>query len=295
MSPLRSSVREHLDSGQTSISFEFFPPKTASGEEHLWEAIRRLEPLHPSLVSVTYGAGGSTRDRTVAITEQIARRTTLTPMGHLTCVGATRKQLLDVVDAYAQAGVHHVLALRGDPPGGPRAQWESTADGLQHAADLVALIADAGDFSIGVAAFPDVHPASPSLDFDVRVLKAKQDRGADFAITQFFFRADSYFELVDRARAAGVTMPIIPGIMPVTNIGQVSRFAELSGTAMPSHIAAEFAAVADDRQAVTDLGIEHATKLCAELLAGGAPGLHFYTLNRSFSTLHVARDLGLVG
>lgn len=293
MSAIRSSVRRRIDSGATSFSFEFFPPKTQEGSKHLWDAIRRLEPLHPALVSVTYGAGGSTRDRTVAITQQIAHETTLTPMGHLTCVSSTVAELRSVIAAYADAGVHHVLALRGDPDGGPQAPWVSTPGGLEHADDLVGLLSQLGDFSIGVAAFPDVHPSSPSLEFDVAVLKAKQDRGADFAMTQFFFSPESYFRLVDAALAAGVTMPIIPGIMPVTNVRQIQRFAQLSGTPLPADMIERFERVADDPDAVVELGVETASHLCADLLEGGAPGLHFYTLNRSFSTLRVYRDLGL--
>ncbi|HQR79886.1 MAG TPA: methylenetetrahydrofolate reductase [NAD(P)H] [Actinomycetota bacterium] len=293
MPAVRSSVRERIDAGGASFSFEFFPPKTDEGTRHLWDAIRRLEPLRPTLVSVTYGAGGSTRDRTVAITQQIAHETTLTPMGHLTCVGSTVAELRAVIAAYADAGVHHVLALRGDPPGGPQAPWVATPGGLEHADELVALVSELGDFSVGVAAFPDVHPSSPSLDFDVRVLRTKQDRGADFAVTQFFFSPEAYFRLVDRAQAAGVTMPIIPGIMPVTNVRQIQRFAELSGTPLPADMVAQFERIADDPAAVVELGVEHAATLGARLLDGGAPGLHFYTLNRSFSTLRVYRDLGL--
>ena len=293
MPSVPSSVRSRIDGGGLSVSFEFFPPKTEDGVQHLWDAIHRLEPLDPTMVSVTYGAGGSTRDLTVDITHQIAAETSLTPMGHLTCVGSTVDDLREVIASYDKAGVHHVLALRGDPPGGPQAPWIPTPDGLQHADDLVSLIADSGNFSIGVAAFPDGHPASPSLDFDARVLKSKQDRGADFAITQFFFSADSYFRLVDHARRIGVTMPIIPGIMPVTNVRQVERFAELSGAPLPPDMVRRFEAVADDSEAVKALGVEYATQLCSDLLEGGAPGLHFYTLNRSFSTLHVYRDLDL--
>lgn len=288
-----SSVRQRIDAGGTSFSFEFFPPKTADGMQHLWDAIRRLEPLQPTLVSVTYGAGGTTRDRTVEITHQIAQETTLTPMGHLTCVGSTVTELRAVIAAYANAGVHHVLALRGDPPGGPQAPWTSTPGGLEHADELIDLIASLGEFSIGVAAFPDVHPNSDSLDFDVKVLKDKQDRGADFAMTQMFFDIDSYFRLVDAASAAGVTMPIIPGIMPVTNVRQVERFADLSSRPLPAEMVSRFNAIADDPEAVVELGVEYASQLCADLLAGGAPGLHFFTLNRSFSTLRVYRDLGL--
>lgn len=293
MPAIRSSVRERIDAGGTSFSFEFFPPKTEEGSRHLWDAIRRLEPLRPTLVSVTYGAGGTTRDRTVSITQQIAHETTLTPMGHLTCVGSTVAELRAVIAAYADAGVHHVLALRGDPPGGPQAPWVATPGGLEHADELVGLVSQLGDFSVGVAAFPDVHPASPSMDFDVRVLRGKQDRGADFAVTQFFFSADAYFRLVEHAQAAGVTMPIIPGIMPVTNVRQIQRFAELSGTPLPAQMIAQFDRIADDPAAVVELGVEHAAQLGAQLLDGGAPGLHFYTLNRSFSTLRVYRDLGL--
>lgn len=293
MPATRASVRERIDAGGRSFSFEFFPPKTPEGTGHLWDAIRRLEPLQPTLVSVTYGAGGTTRDRTVESTAQIAHQTTLTPMGHLTCVGSTAAELRGVVAAYADAGVHHVLALRGDPVGGPQAPWTSTPGGLEHDDELVEFISRLGTFSIGVAAFPDKHPSSPSLDLDVQVLKAKQDRGADFAMTQFFFEVETYLRFVDRAQRAGVTMPIIPGIMPVTNVAQLQRFAQLSGTPLPGPMIEQFDRVADDPQAVVEHGVEIASTMSAALLESGAPGLHFYTLNRSFSTLRVYRDLGL--
>lgn len=293
MPATRSTVRERIDAGGKSYSFEFFPPKTTEGMRHLWDAIRRLEPLAPTLVSVTYGAGGTTRDRTVGITREIAQETTLTPMGHLTCVGSTVAELRAVIAGYANAGVYHVLALRGDPPGGPQAQWTPTPGGLEHADELVDLLASLGDFSIGVAAFPDVHPSSPSLEFDVAVLKDKQDRGADFAMTQMFFEVDSYFRLVDAASNAGVTMPIIPGVMPVTNVRQLVRFAELQGSPLPAAMVERFEAIKDDASAVVELGVDYASELSSGLLAGGAPGLHFFTLNRSFSTLRVYRDLGL--
>lgn len=293
MPATRSSVRERIDAGGRSFSFEFFPPKTPEGTGHLWDAIRRLEPLHPTLVSVTYGAGGTTRDRTVEITAQIAHQTTLTPMGHLTCVGSTVAELRAVVAAYADAGVHHVLALRGDPVGGPQAPWTSTPGGLEHADELVEFISRLGTFSIGVAAFPDKHPGSASLDFDVQVLKAKQDRGADFAMTQFFFEVETYLRFVEHAHRAGVTMPIIPGIMPVTNVAQLQRFAQLSGTPLPGPMIEQFDRIADDPRAVVEHGVEIASTMSAALLEAGAPGLHFYTLNRSFSTLRVYRDLGL--
>lgn len=290
---MAQSIAQAVIQGHRSVSFEFFPPKTDAGEAQLWRTISALEPLDPTFVSVTYGAGGTTRDRTVRLTGRIAVETNLLPVGHLTCVGADRSQLLAVIDQYAAAGVHHVLALRGDPSDGPGAQWEPTAGGLNHAVELVELVNSAGDFTVGVAAFPEGHPESASLDDDVKVLHAKQVAGADFAITQFFFRAEDYFRLVERATASGVTIPIIPGIMPVTNVAQIQRFAAFSGADFPAELAARFEGLADDPQAVTDLGVDLATEMCQQLLAGGAPGLHFYTLNRSLATLRVHEGLGL--
>lgn len=287
------SVAEQVAGGEQTISFEFFPPKTDRGEQNLWEAIRALGPLAPTFVSVTYGAGGSTRDRTVRLTGRIARETELLPVGHLTCVGSTRAEIVAVLDEYAAAGVHHVLALRGDPPGGPGAPWESTPGGMDHATELVELVNAHSDFTVGVAAFPEGHPEADSLDEDVKVLRAKQDAGADFAVTQFFFRAEDYFRLLERARTSGVEIPIIPGIMPVTNVAQIQRFAELSGAQFPPELADRFRGISEDPQAVADLGVQVATELSQELLDGGAPGLHFYTLNRSSATLHVVDHLGL--
>lgn len=284
-------VGDLLATGSQSFSFEFFPPKTDAGEAQLWKALGELEPLAPTFVSVTYGAGGTTRDRTVGITGRIAKETQMVPVGHLTCVGATVSELESVIDEYAAAGVHNVLALRGDPPGGPGDQWVAHEGGLNYAAELVALATRSGDFSVGVAAFPDPHPASMSAQVDVEVLRAKQEAGAEFAITQFFFKSSAYFQLVDRARSGGVTIPIIPGIMPVTNLAQITRFASLSGADFPADIAAEFERVGDDY--VRDLGIEMASRLCRELLDGGAPGLHFYTLNRSTATRDIYANLGL--
>ena len=299
MTPDLSSQRRHLDlpallaAGGRSFSFEFFPPKTERGEQVLWEALAELEPLHPTFVSVTYGAGGSTQARTVAVTHRIAHETTLTPVAHLTCVGATEAQLRDVIGLYREAGVGSVLALRGDPPGGPGSPWEPTPGGLTHAEDLVRLLAAEGDFAIGVAAFPEGHPESSDLWQDAQVLRAKQDAGAEFAITQFFFRAADYFALLDRADEAGVTIPIIPGIMPVTNVAQIRRFAQLSGAEFPPELAARFEPIGDDPVAVGQLGVEVATELAESVLAAGAPGLHFYTLNRSAATRDIYRNLGL--
>jgi methylenetetrahydrofolate reductase (NADPH) len=288
-----STMRELLASGRRSYSFEFFPPKTDEGERLLWDAIRRLEPLRPTFVSVTYGAGGSTRDRTVRITERIATDTTLTPVGHLTCVGSSRAQLRAVIGSYAAAGVHNVLALRGDAPAGPGATWEPHPDGLSHADELVRMLRQLGDFCVGVAAFPEGHPEAPDFDTDVKYLALKAAAGADFAITQFFFDADDYFRLVERAAAYGCTIPIVPGIMPVTNVRQIQRMAELSGAAFPAGLAQRLLAVEDDPEAVRRIGVEAASALCERLLAGGAPGLHFYTLNRSTATREIYQSLGL--
>lgn len=288
---MAQTVRELLANGGRSFSFEFFPPKTDAGEAALWRAIRELEPLRPTFVSVTYGAGGSTRERTVAITERIARETDMLPVGHLTCVGASADELRSVVEQYRQAGVRNILALRGDPPGGPGGEWTPTEGGLQYAHELVALVTEAGGFSVGVAAFPDPHPASGSAEVDAQVLLSKQDAGADFAVTQFFFEADSYFRLVERARSIGCTIPIIPGIMPVTNLAQIERFSVLSGADFPAAIAARFREVEESE--VGRLGVVMASELCQELLAGGAPGLHFYTLNRSGATREIYARLGL--
>jgi methylenetetrahydrofolate reductase (NADPH) len=282
-----------LAGGGRSFSFEFFPPKTDEGERQLWQAIRELEGLRPSYVSVTYGAGGSTRDRTVRVTQRIAEETTLLPMAHLTCVGASVAELRSVIGSYAAAGVVNVLALRGDPPGGLDAAWEQHPDGLAHADELVRLVRSLGDFSVGVAAFPEGHPESASLDDDARVLLAKQEAGAQFAVTQMFFEASHYVDLVDRARRIGCTIPIVPGIMPLTNISQLERFALLSGTAFPEGLADRFRARADDPAAVHALGVEAASELCSDVLEAGAPGLHFFTLNRSTSTREIYTGLGL--
>ena len=281
-----------IASGRPSVSFELFPPKTDAGESALWETVAALEPLHPDFVSVTYGAGGSTQHRTLRIAAEIAERTDIPVVGHLTCVGASRAELIDVIEGYGRSGVEAILALRGDPTEGAGSPWRQHPGGLNHADELVALIKEVGDFTVGVAAFPEVHPESSSLDEDARVLATKQYAGASFAITQLFFRASDYFRLRERAAEHGCTMPIVPGIMPVTNVAQVERFAQISGAEFPVALAARFHEVADDPHAVHELGVEVATQLCAELLDGGAPGLHFYTLNRSTSTMEIYAALG---
>jgi len=282
-----------LSTGRRSFSFELFPPKTDQGERTLWQTVREIEALKPTFVSVTYGAGGSTQDRTVRLTGEIARDTTLTPVAHLTCVGASREELREVIGEYAAEDVRTILALRGDPPTGLGTEWQPHPGGLQHAVELVELIRSLGAFSVGVAAFPEGHPESPSLDHDARVLALKQQAGADFAITQLFFQVEDYVRMVDAAAQAGCTMPIIPGIMPVTNVLQIERFADLSGAKFPAAMADRFRAVADDTEAVIELGVEVAAEMSQQLLDAGAPGLHFYTLNRSRSTIEVYQALGL--
>lgn len=285
------SVGELLRRGEMSFSFELFPPKTPEGEVELWATVRRLEALSPTFLSVTYGAGGSSRDRTVRITTEIAQDTTILPVAHLTCVGASREDVRGVIQEYAAGGITNMLALRGDPPAsGP---WEPHPDGLVHADELVAMIRSLGDFSVGVAAFPEGHPESPDRDSDARVLARKQEMGAEYAITQLFFQAEDYARLVERAHAHGCTMPILPGIMPVTNLSQIERFSALSGADFPADLAARFAELGDDAEAVRALGVEVGTELCSRLLDAGAPGLHFYTLNRSTATIEIYRNLDL--
>ena len=285
------TIRELLAAGDRSFSFEFFPPKTAEAEEVLWRSIREIEQLRPTFVSITYGAGGTTRDGTIRVTERVAQDTSLTPLGHLTCVAHSRDELRSVIGAYAGSGVRNMLALRGDPPGGPSQPWVAHPDGMNHAIELVELIRSLGDFCVGVAAFPDKHPEATDLDADARVLAEKAKAGADYAITQMFFGADDYFSLVDRAAAYGCDIPILPGIMPVTNIKQIKRMAELTGMALPTAVTDRLHAVEEDPKAVREVGIEIASELCEKLLSGGAPGIHFITLNRSTATRQVYLNL----
>jgi methylenetetrahydrofolate reductase (NADPH) len=286
-------IADLLAGGARSFSFEFFPPKDEAGEEVLWRSISELEPLQPTFVSVTYGAGGTTRDRTVAITARIARETTLLPMAHLTCVGHTTAELERILAQICDAGVHNVLALRGDPLAGPGTAWVSTDGGIDYASDLVRFVRDHGDFSVGVAAFPEGHRDAVSLDDDVAVLKAKRDAGAEFAVTEMVLRVSDYVGLVERARSAGVDFPIIPGVMPILNLTSMRKMAELSGREMPEDVLRRIEPLRDDPAAVRAEGIAIATELCDDLLAGGAPGLHFYTLNRSRATREIWSALSL--
>ncbi|MGH1562665.1 methylenetetrahydrofolate reductase [NAD(P)H] [Mumia sp. DW29H23] len=287
-------LSEDIAAPAPSFSFEFFPPKNDAGERALWTAIRELEPLHPTFVSVTYGAGGSTRDRTVRITERIATETTLRPMGHLTCVGQSRDDLRSVLGQYAAAGVRNILALRGDPVGGPGAPWTSHPGGLDHGDELVALVSGLGTFCVGAAAYPKGHREAASLDADAEVVVAKARAGAEFVVTDFFFLAEDYFALVERVRARGCDIPVVPGIMPITNLGQITRMADLSGHPVPATVVSRLEPWADDADALRAEGTLIATELCDALLEGGAPGLHFYTLNRSSATRRIYESLASI-
>jgi methylenetetrahydrofolate reductase (NADPH) len=277
---------------RTSYSFEFFPPKDVEGEDRLWAAIEGLKSIAPDFVSVTYGAGGSTRDRSIRIAREITQRTGISTVAHLTCVGSTRDELIAILHSYKEAGIKSILALRGDPAGGPSAPWTPTPGGFNHADELVQLADEFGGFTIGVAAFPDGHPASGGeFEKDIDVLIRKEQLGATFATTQFFFEAERYTRLVEALADRGSQLVIIPGILPVTNVKLLHRMAELGGTPIPSHIANAFAQVENDPQAVRELGVEIATSLCQELLGAGAPGLHFYTMNSSTATQEIYRKL----
>ena len=290
MTDLATAITDgHAAIIRPKISFEFFPPKTEEMERTLWTSIERLAPLEPSFVSVTYGAGGSTRERTHATIARILKETALLPAAHLTCVGASRHEIDEVVDRYHEVGVRHIVALRGDLPSGYGMGGE-----FRYASDLIAFIrAETGDhFKLAVAAYPEYHPQARSPEADIDAFAAKVRAGANVGITQYFFNADAYFRFVDELRRRGIDTPIVPGIMPITNSTQLLRFSDSCGAEVPRWIRLRLQAFGDDAGAIKDFGADVVAALCERLRQGGAPSLHFYTLNQSVGTLELCRRMG---
>ena len=283
-------IADLLDRQRPVFSFEFFPPKTDEGQQTLRNTLEVLKDDQPDYVSVTYGAGGTTRNTTVEITKTIKRDFGIEAMAHLSCVGEPRERLVELLAEIEAAGIQNVLALRGDPPRGETA-WKPHPGGLNYSVELIRLIAERFDFCVGAACFPEVHPDAPNRDSDLRYAREKQEAGAAFLITQLFFDNELYFEFVEHARGAGITVPIVPGIMPITNYGQIKRFTEMCGASIPAELERELNGRADDPEAVAELGVAYATLQCSDLLARGAPGVHFYTLNRSPATRSILAAL----
>jgi methylenetetrahydrofolate reductase (NADPH) len=281
-----------IRAGERSYSFEFFPPRPGN-EPGLWQALRRVEAAGPSFISITYGAGGSSRERTAELTQRIAEETTLHPVAHLTAVGHSVTELRQIIGRYADAGVRDILALRGDPPGDPLGPWPDFPGGLRYAAELVDLVRSCGDFSVGVAAFPEGHPRSRDRQDDIRHFVNKCRAGADYAITQMFFRAEDYLDLRARLVKAGCDIPIIPEIMPATSFGQINRFARLSNATVPPDLAIALENGRHDAAASHRIGVDHAVRLAQRLLDEDAPGLHYITLNHSTAVLDIHRALRL--
>jgi methylenetetrahydrofolate reductase (NADPH) len=284
---------ERLNAGRPAFSVEFLPPRDAEDEQTLWRSVRKLEPLDPAFVSVTYGAGGSSRDRTIRTTRRIAQETTLLPMAHLTAVDHSIAELRNVIGWYAAVGVRNVLVIRGDPQGDPNGEWVPHPEGLCYAEDLVRLVCELGDFCVGVAAFPYGHPRSPNLDEDADYLVRKLRAGADFAIAQLFFEADDFLRMRDRVVARGCDAPLLPGVMPLTTPRTLAKTIELSGAPAPHRLLDRLSPLADDPKAFRAAGIDVVTELCQRLLAEGVPDLHFYTFNRSQATMEVIGRLDL--
>jgi len=275
------------------FSFEFFPPKTEEGWRNLRKALESLAVLEPDFASVTYGAGGSTRERTLELTKSLKQELGIEAMAHLSCVGATREQLCEILDGIVAAGIENVLALRGDPPRGETV-WRPHPGGLKYSTELAELIASRYELGVGAACFPEVHPEAPDLAHDLRFLRQKVRSGASFLITQLFFDNELYFTFVEEARAAGIEVPIVPGIMPITDVAQIKTITGMCGASIPQALLDQLEANAADPDAVLQLGVSYATLQCAELLARGAPGIHFYTLNRSPATRAILSALKLL-
>ncbi|WP_293447432.1 methylenetetrahydrofolate reductase [NAD(P)H] [Persephonella sp.] len=282
-------ISDLLKQIKRSVSFEFFPPKTPEGEESLFKTIKELEFIKPTFVSVTYGAGGTTRERTIRVVKRIHTQTGLTVMAHQTCIGHTKKEIIDILNQYKDIGVQNVLALRGDIPHGQEESFVFPPDGCRYANELVSLIREnfGNWFSIGVAAYPEGHPESPDIDTDIHFFKKKVDAGAEFAITQMFFDNRYFYRFLDKLAKVGVNIPVIPGIMPITNFKQIKKFADMCGATIPSDLIKRLQPVADRPEEVEKIGIEFAVKQCEDLLKNGAKGLHFYTLNKSKATVQI--------
>ncbi|SDH11908.1 methylenetetrahydrofolate reductase (NADPH) [Lentzea fradiae] len=289
-----TTVVERLQGESPKFSVEFLPPRDAEDEKVLWKAVRELEGLDPAFVSITYGAGGSRRDRTIRATGRIAQETTLLPVAHLTAVDHSVAELRNVIGWYAAIGVRNVLALRGDPPGDPMGEWVAHPEGLNYADELVALVRELGDFCVGVAAFPYGHPRSPDLDTDLKFLLRKLNAGADYAVAQLFHAPEPFLRLRDRVAAAGCSAAILPGIMPMLSPRGLAKIVELSGADLPVEISRRLEPYADDVASFRAEGIDIATEMCQRLLDEGVPALHFYTMNRAKATREVLSRLGLV-
>jgi methylenetetrahydrofolate reductase (NADPH) len=282
-------ISELYQEGKAVLSFEFFPPKTDAGFRSLFRSIEDLKQLDPAFVSVTMGAGGSTRSKTVDLVSQIQREIGITAMAHLPCVGFEREEIAELLDRLHEDGIENVLALKGDPPND--ADFAHARDGFDHASDLVEFLKGGWNFSVGAACFPEVHPTATSAEDDLRHLLSKVRAGTDFLITQLYFDNADYFSFVERARAIGIDVPIVAGIMPITSAANIRRIAQLSNARIPDELEAGLSRVADDDDATLELGIEWATMQCRELLDRGAPGIHFYTLNRSPATRRIHEQL----
>jgi methylenetetrahydrofolate reductase (NADPH) len=278
---------------QPVFSFEFFPPKTDEGEQNLRLALEDLRAFEPDFVSVTYGAGGTTRGRTFDLTRWIKQELGIEAMAHLSCVGSTREQLRGILDGIEASGIENVLALRGDPPRG-QSEWTPHPGGLRYSTELAALITEHYPFAVGAACFPEVHPDAPDLAHDLHFLKAKVESGASFLVTQLFFDNELYFRFVEEARAIGIEVPIVPGIMPITDVKQIKTITGMCKASIPQRLLEALEWRAADREAILQLGVAYATLQCAELLARGAPGIHFYTLNRSPATRAILSALRLL-
>jgi methylenetetrahydrofolate reductase (NADPH) len=284
-------IQELFDRGSPVFSFEFFPPKDDAGMASLMETVESLQDLHPSFVSVTYGAGGSTRRKTIEITKRIKHELGIEAMSHLTCVGHSRDEISAILDEIEAAAIENIMTLRGDPPRG-QTDFVPHPDGFCHANELVAFIRSRKPgFCLGVAGYPEGHPEAPSKEADLTNLKRKVDAGANFIVTQLFFDPRDYFDLIERAHAIGIRLPVIPGIMPITDVAQIKRFTQMCGARIPPALSAELETADGNREAVVEVGIRYSTAQCEALLKNGAPGIHFYTLNKSISTRTILSNL----